>query len=122
LTLCVRTRAYSEDLLTNIQAHIYGCRLAVAVFERILSNDFNPNVSLEVGYFLGLQKPICLLKKRTLPRLPSDLVGRLYLEFDSQDLEGTLCAAIDRWLRERGIAVPVVAEAPMDQQGQTGNA
>jgi hypothetical protein len=93
--------AYSEDLLTNVQAYLHGCRFGIAVFERILSNDFNPNVSLEVGYLLALRKPICLLKERTLPRLPSDLVGRLYVEFDNQDIDGTLPPIIERWLRTR---------------------
>jgi hypothetical protein len=101
---------YSEDLLTNIQAHIYGCRFAIAVFERILTNDFNPNVSLEVGYCLGLRKPVCLLKELTLPRLPSDLVGRLYDEFDSQDVRGSIPPTIQRWLRNRGLIANTKAD------------
>jgi hypothetical protein len=96
-------QVYFEDLLTNIQAHIYGCRFAIAVVERILTNDFNPNVSLEVGYCLGLRKPVCLLKERTLPRLPSDLVGRLYDEFDGQDVRGSIPPTVERWLRNGGI-------------------
>lgn len=96
-------RVYSEDLLTNIQAYIHGCRMAVAVFERILADAFNPNVSLEVGYFLGMRKPVCLLKERTLPRLTSDLVGRLYVEFDAQALDGSIAAAVGQWLRDRGM-------------------
>jgi hypothetical protein len=95
---------YSEDLLTNIQAYIHGCAFGVAVFERILTNDFNPNVSLEVGYCLGLRKPVCLLKERTLPRLPSDLVGRLYVEFDGQDVGGSVTDAVGRWVRDRGLS------------------
>ena len=96
-------RVYSEDLLTNIQAYIHGCRLAVAVFERIQAETFNPNVSLEVGYFLGMNKPVCLLKERTLPRLPSDLVGRLYEEFDAHTLDVSIADAVARWLRARDL-------------------
>jgi hypothetical protein len=96
-------RTYSDDLLTNIEAHVYGCRFAIAVFERILTNDFNPNVSLEVGYFFGLRKPVCLLKERTLPKLPSDLVGRLYVEFDGQDVARTIRSTVKTWLRARGL-------------------
>jgi predicted nucleotide-binding protein len=90
-------------VLTNIQAYIYGCRFAIAVFERILTNDLNPNVSLEVGYFLGLKKPVCLLKEPTLPRLPSDLIGRLYVEFDGQDLPRSLPRVVGKWLTGRGL-------------------
>ena len=96
-------KVYSEDLLRNVEAYIFGCRFAVAVFERVLSNEYNPNVSLEVGYFLAFGKPICLLKERTLSRLPSDLVGRLYVEFDAQDLANTVPIALNRWLRDREI-------------------
>ena len=94
---------YAEDVLTNIQAYIHGCRFAIAVFERILTNDFNPNVSLEVGYFMGLRKPVCLLKEQTLPRLPSDLVGRLYVEFDGQNVATSLPTTVNRWLSARGL-------------------
>jgi hypothetical protein len=107
---------YSEDLLTNVQAYIYGCRFAVAVFERIESDNFNPNVSLEVGYFLGLRKPVCLLKERTLPRLPSDLVGRLYVEFDGQDPEASVTAAVERWLRERALIRQAPGEVAPDRR------
>jgi predicted nucleotide-binding protein len=55
-------------------------------------------VSLEVGYLLGLRKPVLLLKDQTLPRLPSDLVGRLYTEFNTFDVKGTLPAGIQHWL------------------------
>ncbi|MFA4903228.1 MAG: hypothetical protein WC600_10850 [Desulfobaccales bacterium] len=43
-------RSYSDDLLINIESYIYGCSFAIAVFERLESDIFNPNVSFEVGY------------------------------------------------------------------------
>ncbi|MCC7125003.1 MAG: hypothetical protein IT178_09150 [Acidobacteria bacterium] len=94
---------YSEDVMTNVLAYIYGCRFGIAVFERIVRDTFNPNVSLEVGYLMGLGKPVCLLKERTLPHLQSDLVGRLYEEFDAQDLASSLANAVDDWLVRRGM-------------------
>ena len=58
---------YQENLEYNILTYLYGCGLGVAVFERILNEKINPNVSLEVGYMLALNKPICYLKEQTLP-------------------------------------------------------
>jgi hypothetical protein len=96
-------RSYSDDLLGNIETYLHGCSFAVAVFERLESEVYNPNVSFEVGYLYGLKKPICLLKERTMLRLHSDLMGKLYVEFDIQDIEGTLPARLEKWLRDKKI-------------------
>lgn len=96
-------KAYSDDLLINIEAFIYGCRMAFAVFERINDDSFNPNVSFEVGYSLGLKKPVCILKERTIRTLHADLIGRLFVTFDVQDLAGTLPGGISKWLRDKGL-------------------
>lgn len=90
---------YAEDLLGNIEAYMYGCRFAIAIHERILSDTANPNVALEVGYMLGLRKEVCLVKERTVVALPSDLSGRLYVEFDSQNLSFSLKTNVTCWLR-----------------------
>jgi hypothetical protein len=42
-------KEYHEDLFSNVLTYIYGCGFGVAVFERIETEDFNPNVALEVG-------------------------------------------------------------------------
>jgi bifunctional UDP-N-acetylglucosamine pyrophosphorylase/glucosamine-1-phosphate N-acetyltransferase len=65
-------KEYHPDLLLNILTLIYGCGFGVAVFDRLLSDDFNPNVALEVGYMMALHKPLCLLKdKRLSPYTPT---------------------------------------------------
>lgn len=96
-------RTYSEDVLGNIEAYLYGCRFAIAVHERVLSDDPNPNVALEIGYMLGLKKDVCLLKERTVKSLPSDLNGRLYVQFDSQNLETSLRENVGRWLKHKNL-------------------
>lgn len=96
-------REYSEDLFGNIEAHMYGCRFGIAVHERVISDAANPNVALEVGYMLGLQKQVCLLKEQTVVSLPSDLSGRLYVPFDSQNIEASLRTSMQRWLIQKRI-------------------
>jgi hypothetical protein len=97
-------REYHEDLFPNILTYIYGCRFGVAVFERIEADEFNPNVSLEVGYMLGLKKSVCLLKDRTLKTLHTDLVGKLYRQFNPLDPEGTIPNELSKWISDRGLA------------------
>lgn len=100
-------KQYSDDLLDNIRTYMHCCGFGVAVFERILSDDFNPNVSLEVGYMIALGKPVCLLKDKTLKNLQSDIVGRLYKNFDPQDVENTLPKEMKKWLIDKGISSPM---------------
>jgi hypothetical protein len=82
-------KGYSDDLLANIKTYMHGCSFGVALFDRINSNYFNPNVSLEIGYMMSLEKPILFLKDKTLVSLQTDLVGKLYGEFDFQDAKTT---------------------------------
>lgn len=94
--------AYHPDLYYNILTYIKGCGLAVAAFDRILSEQFNPNVSFELGFCFAYGIPTLLLKDKRLPRLPTDIVGRLYIEFDSYEPEASLAHAVSRWLTEKG--------------------
>ncbi len=91
---------YHADLYPNVLTYIYGCGFGIAVFERIEQEDFNPNVSLEVGYMLALGKRVCLLKDQTLKTLHTDLVSKLYKPFDPQDPIGSIPPALERWLKD----------------------
>ena len=96
-------KEYADDLLANIRTYMHSCDFGVAVFERLLKDVFNPNVSLEVGYLMGLNKPVCLLKDSTLSCLHTDLTGKLYKSFDPQNICGTLESEFEKWLRDRNI-------------------
>jgi hypothetical protein len=95
-------KEYHSDLLPNIQTYLHGCDFGIAVFERIEQDDFNPNVSLEVGYMMAMGKDVCLLKDKTLKTMPTDLVGRLYRMFDPQDPVGSIPAVLTKWLSDKG--------------------
>ena len=76
------------------------CNVAVAVFNKIGKDKYNPNVALEVGYILAKGGKICLLKDKKLPKLPSDLISKMYKEYDSDDIEGTLPKQLELWIRD----------------------
>ena len=94
---------YHDDLFPNVLTYIYGCDFGIAVFERLQDENFNPNVSLEMGYMRALKKRVCLLKDKTLKTLQADLGGILYKQFDTQDAEGTIPDVLEKWLRDREI-------------------
>lgn len=97
-------KQYHDDLFYNVITYLYGCRFSIAVFERIEAEDFNPNVSFEVGYMFALRKHVCLLKDKTLKTLHTDLVGKLYKVFDPQEPGKTIPDEISQWLSDKGIA------------------
>jgi len=96
-------KQYSDDLSLNVLSYIYFCDFAVAVFERLTADDFNPNVSYEVGYLSGLGKEVCFLKDKTLRYLHTDLVGKLYKDFDPQNPDNTIPPNLMKWLQDKGI-------------------
>jgi len=98
-------KPYSEDVLSNIEAYIHGSRFCIAVHERMLSDDHNPNVALEIGYVLGMKKKVCLLKEKTVKALPSDLQGRIYVEFNASNIKDSITQSIKRWISNNGMNI-----------------
>lgn len=94
---------YHDDLFPNIQTYLHGCAFGIAVFERIEGERFNPNVALEVGYLMAMGKPVCLLKDQTLTALHTDMVGKLYKPFDTQNSSDTIRPQLEKWLADKGI-------------------
>ena len=64
---------------------------------------FNPNVSIEVGYMLSRNKPVLLLKEKNLGRLPTDMVGALYHDFDMDDSGKTIRTEVQKWAKSKGL-------------------
>jgi hypothetical protein len=95
-------KEYNADKYYNILTYLHGCTFGIAVFEKISDETFNPNVSLEVGYLLALNKQVCLLKEKTLPNLTSDLVGKLYREFNIEDCDISISNVLRNWLDDQG--------------------
>ena len=96
-------KEYHHDTFWNILTYVHYCGFGIAIFERIESDDYNSNVGLEIGYTLALGKKVCLLKDKTLKTLQSDLMGRLYREFDTRDWK-TIPDVLDKWLKDWGLA------------------
>lgn len=93
-------KRYADDLWPNVRTYMHGCGFGIAIFERLTVDEFNPNVSLEVGYMLALGKPVCLLKDSTLQTLQSDLIGRLYDAFNVQR-PISIKPKLDRWIKDK---------------------
>ncbi len=97
---------FHADLWGNVRTHLHGCSFGIAVYERIETDEPNANVGLEVGYLMAMNKPVLLLKDRTVKILQADLAGKLYKEFDPHDPEATIPGQLTKWLEDYGIIVP----------------
>jgi protein-tyrosine-phosphatase/nucleoside 2-deoxyribosyltransferase len=97
-------REYTPDLWANVRAYMDACSHGIAVFEQINEQDFNPNVSLELGYMLAQGKRCLLLKEQRVPALHVDVVGHLYKPFDSYRITETIAPRVTDWLRDIGVA------------------
>lgn len=96
-------KQYMDDVFPNIKTYMHGCDFGVDVYERVLADEFNPNVSLEVGYMLGMGKDVLLLKDGTLKALQTDLAGKLYKPFDTSSISTSMPSQIEKWLSDKGL-------------------
>lgn len=95
---------YTGDLWENVCLYMLGCTFGIAVFEEIDLREFNPNVALELGFMTAQNKRCLLLKDQRMPRLPTDIVGKLYKEFDTYQIQTTIQASIKKWCNDVGIS------------------
>lgn len=93
-----KDRAFHDILWDNIRVYMDSCLYGLAVFEEIDERDFNPNISLELGYMMAREKRCLLLKEKRMPGLPTDICGFLYRDFDIFDIENSIGTQIRQWV------------------------
>lgn len=92
-------RDYTGELWSNIQTYMHGCKYGIAVFEDFTgARELNPNVSLELGYMVARQKRTLILREKTLPVIPADLMHRLYRPFDVFNITPSIEQEVGRWV------------------------
>ncbi|MCX6022521.1 MAG: hypothetical protein NTZ05_12470 [Chloroflexi bacterium] len=97
-----KDKEWDDDLWGNIRLYMHACKYGLVVFEQIDERDFNPNVSLELGYMYALGRRCFLLKEMRMPRMPTDIFGKLYKEFDQFHLRESLRQRREEWVRDLG--------------------
>ena len=111
--------AFSDDLWENIQLYMKFSRLGIAVFEEIDERDFNPNISLELGYMYALGRTCLLLKDKRMPRLPTDTCGKIYRDFDTYDLPNSIERQVGDWCeRDLGLSAIGTSGQPLIETGK----
>lgn len=99
LTLQVASDRMVEDTLwANVVTYMWACKYAIVLIDNA-NGMLNSNVLIEIGGMLMTGRRCCILRDKTVPVMPSDLVGHIYKETDLTDSAGTL-AQIHRWIRD----------------------
>jgi predicted nucleotide-binding protein len=98
-------------LWENVQAFMLACKYGIAIFTRgdesegntveNAASHFNPNVSIELGFMLSRGKEVLLLKDKALEKMPSDMMGSLYRDFDLDAPEQSLAGILENWCKEK---------------------
>jgi acylphosphatase len=100
-------RRLMEDIWDNIVVNMLSCKYGIAVFvdKKVLDryNDeeiivFNANIALEVGFMKSRGLDILLLKDKRLKKLPTDIISKLYEEFNFDNPEGDVEKAVTKWI------------------------
>ena len=102
-----KTYPPDSDLWNNVCVYMMGCRFGVCVFEEIDEREFNPNVPLEYGFMRAMNRQVLLLKDIRMPKMPSDMTGKLYRNFDTYDITLTIHEQISQWA-ERDLGLKVI--------------
>lgn len=99
----------NNQLWLNVQAFMLSCKYGIAIFTRdeekrgniveIKSSIFNPNVSIELGFMLSRGKEVLILKDKALKKLPTDMMGSLYENFDLDNPINSLPTIIEKWIK-----------------------
>jgi hypothetical protein len=83
--IVARDHDITDDLYNPI-ACLLCCSYGIAVFDRPQARQqHNPNVVYELGMMQLLKRPCVILKHRSLKKMPSDLLSRLYEGYSSID-------------------------------------
>jgi len=92
-------RAIDDDLWANVAAHMWACQYGLAFFEDRMKAGLNYNLAIEVGSMLMAGRRCGLLKDRSITKMPTDLVGRIYKDVDFGKSQ-SVASAVHEWLRD----------------------
>lgn len=92
-------RALDDDLFSNVAAYMWACRYGVAILEDRVGRGVNGNVLIELGAMVMAGRRCLLIKDEALPKLPTDLVARIYKSADVGNVADVVAKA-HVWVRD----------------------
>lgn len=94
---------YTGDLWSNVCLYMLCSKYGIVVYEQIENRDFNPSVSIELGFMSAMNRRCLILKDKRMPKMPTDIIGKLYKEFDTYHIAETIAVCMDSWVHDIAI-------------------
>lgn len=92
-------RAITDDVWSNVMAHMWGSRYGIGFFEDTVDRGLNYNLVTEVGAMTMTGRRVALLKDGSIDKMPTDFVGMIYKSVDLKD-ETTVRDRVSDWLKD----------------------
>lgn len=92
-------RQIDDDLWGNVAAHAWACCYGIGLFEDRMGDGINDNLIIEIGSMLMTGRRCALLKDKSAPSMPTDLVGQIYKPVDFDNPAG-VAVEVHRWAAE----------------------
>ena len=89
---------YHAQLWDNVELHMLGCRRGIAIVQDKVKKEMNPNVAIEWGWMLGLNRRVLYLVEKTFKRERADWNGMIKHPFDWDDPDPGVRAAVEKFL------------------------
>jgi hypothetical protein len=99
LTLQVASDRMAEDTLwANVVTYMWACKYAIVLMDTA-EGVLNSNVLIEIGGMLMTGRRCAILRDKSVPTMPSDLVGHIYKPTDLRDHDASV-GEIHKWIRD----------------------
>lgn len=99
LVLQVASDGLAEDTLwANVVTYMWACKYAIVLMDSA-DGILNSNVLIEIGGMLMTGRRCAILRDKSVPTMPSDLVGHIYKPTDLTDHDAS-AGEIHQWIRD----------------------
>ena len=92
-------RAITDDVWSNVMAHMWGSRYGIGFFEDRVKRGLNYNLVTEVGAMIMTGRRVALLKDGSIEKMPTDFVGMIFKSVNLEN-ETTVRDSVKYWIQD----------------------
>jgi len=109
-----KDKNYSDESWNNTETCMHGSRYGIVVFEEIDKLEYDPDISLQLGYMCSHAKECLLLNEKNMKRLHTEIFGNIHKEFDQSRIKETVTASIEEWL-EHDLGIRKIVDVKIEK-------
>lgn len=109
-----KDRNYSDEFWKNTETCMHGSRYGIVVFEEIDKQEYDPDISLQLGYMCSHAKECLFLNEKSMKRLHTEIFGNIHKKFDQSRIKETVTTCIEEWL-ERDLGIRKIVDVKIEK-------